>query len=129
MLGEDSYRDWSDVFSPGSHYVGDWNEGSKILFLGPGENGEMSGMVSRIRENRPYEYISIEHLGIVQGGKEDVSSQEAESWSGVHENYTFRALNGGTEVLVDLDTVDEFVDMFQEMWPKALQKLKKLAEK
>ena len=35
MLNEDSYRVWTEVFMPGSHYVGDWNKGSKILLLAP----------------------------------------------------------------------------------------------
>jgi len=28
-----------------------------------------------------------------------------------------------------MDTADEYREMFQSMWPKALQKLKELAEK
>jgi hypothetical protein len=129
MLGEDSYREWSAAFMPGSHYVGDWNEGSKILFLAPGESGETGGMVSRVKENRPYEFISIEHLGFVQGGKEDTSSPAIQGWSGALENYTFKEANGRTEVVVDLDSVDEEAEMFLDLWPKALQNLKKLAEK
>lgn len=124
MLDEDTYRQWTDVFMPGSHYVGDWSEGSKILFLAPDETGKMSGMVSKIKENRPYEYISIEHIGEVEDGKE----KEME-WTGALENYTFKEADGKTEVLVDVDTDDEFTEMFQDIWPKALQKLKELVEK
>jgi Activator of Hsp90 ATPase homolog 1-like protein len=129
MLGEDTYRAWTDVFMPGSHYVGSWSEGSKILFLAPGETGEMSGMVSRIIENRPYEYVSIEHLGEVHEGKEDTSSEEGKRWAGAFESYTYKEKDGRTDVLVDTDTVEEFEEIFQESWPKALQKLKELAEK
>ncbi len=129
MLGKDSYRAWTDVFARGSHYVGDWSKGSKILFLAPGEKGRMSGMVSRINENRPYEYVSIEHVGVVQDGKEDTSSQAAKEWAETHENYTFKQIDGTTEVSVDQDTTDEYKKMFQDTWPKALQKLKELAEK
>lgn len=128
MLNIDTYRLWTDVFGPGSYYVGNWSQGSKMLFLGPDEAGKM-GMVSRIKENRPYEYISIEHVGIVQDGKEDTSSKEAKEWAGALENYTFKETDGTTEVLVDMDTEDEYKEMFQEMWPKALQKLKELAER
>lgn len=128
MLGKDSYPEWTDVFMPGSHYVGDWDEGSKILFLAPGENGKMGGMVSRIKENRLYEHISIEHIGIVEDGKEDTFSESVKEWAGALENYTFKEKNGTTEVLVDLDTDEEHTEMFEDMWPKALQKLKKLAE-
>jgi len=127
MLDIDTYRLWTDVFAPGSNYVG--SKGSKMLFVASDENGQMSGMLSRIRENLPYQYISIEHIGIVQDGKEDTSSKEAKEWAGALENYTFKEIDGTTEVLVDIDTEDEYKEMFQEMWPKALQKLKELAEK
>lgn len=128
MLNDDTYRKWTEPFAPGCYYKGDWNQGSKILFLAPGEKGEM-GMVSRIKENRQYEYISIEHLGVVQDGKEDTSGDEVEKWAGALENYTFKEKNGATELLVDMDSNEDYEEMFQDMWPKALQKLKELAEK
>lgn len=129
MLGEDSYREWTEVFAPGSHYLGDWNKGSKILFLAPDDSGKVGGMVSRIKDNRPFNYISIEHLGIVEDGKEDTSSESVTSWAGALENYTFREKNGTTEVLVEMDIVEEYEEMFRDLWPKALKKLKRLAEK
>ncbi|MEX0610023.1 MAG: SRPBCC domain-containing protein [Balneolaceae bacterium] len=129
MLGADTYRQWTEVFMPGSDYVGDWKEGSKILFTAPGEGDKVGGMVSRIKENRPFEYISIEHLGIIQDGEEDTSSEEVESWAGALENYTFKEENGATEVLIDMDSNEEHKEMFLDIWPKALQKLKELAEK
>ncbi|MCZ3364994.1 MULTISPECIES: SRPBCC domain-containing protein [Methanobacterium] len=106
MLDEDTYRLWTDVFMPGSHYVGEWSEGSKILFLAPDESGKMSGMISRIKENRKYEYVSIEHRGEVEDGKE----KEME-WAGALENYTFHEKDDKTEVLVDMDANEEFKEM------------------
>ena len=126
MLDIDTYRLWAEVFAPGSNYVGDWSQGSKMLFRA---SDEMSGMVSRIKENKPYQYLSIEHIGIVQDGKEDTSSKAAKEWAGALENYTFKETDGTTEVLVDMDTDDEYKEMFQETWPKALLKLKELAER
>lgn len=129
MLDDNTYRIWTEAFSPGSYYKGDWNKGSKILFLGPGEKGE-SGMVSRIKENRKHEFISIEHLGMVQDGKEDTTSEETKAWAGALENYTFKEKNGATELLIDLtgNFADEFATMFEDMWPNALKKLKEIAE-
>ena len=81
MLDDKQYREWTKAFNPGdkpgafSYYRGDWSKGSKMLFLGPDpETGQEGGMVSRIAENKPYEYISIEHIGIVQNGIEDTTS-------------------------------------------------------
>jgi hypothetical protein len=130
MLDDRTYREWTRAFNPGSYYRGDWNEGSKILFLGPDpETGEEGGMVSRIAESKRYESVSIEHLGIVRDGKEDTTSEIARKWTPAFENYTFKERDGGTEVLVDVDVEDEYVESFQQMWHDALQKLKELAEK
>jgi len=128
MLDRDTYRLWTDVFAPGSDYVGDWSKGSKMLFGAEG-TAAVYGMVSRIKENRPHEYISIEHVGIVQNGKEETSSEVMKGWAGALENYTFKEMDDRTEVLVDVDTAEEDEEMFQTTWPKALQKLKQLAEK
>lgn len=128
MLEDKTYRIWTDAFTPGSHFVGDWNKGSKILFLGPGPNGEMGGMVSRIKESKLYEFISIEHLGIVQDGKEDITSDAVKDWAGALENYSFTEKDGVTKVSVEMDSNEEYSEMFKGMWPKALQKLKELSE-
>jgi hypothetical protein len=85
-------------------------------------------MVSRIRENRPFEFISIEHLGFVKDGKEDTSSDEVKKWAGATENYTLTQNGGTTEVVVEMDSPDDYNEMFQDMWPRALQKLKTLAQ-
>ena len=130
MLGKDTYREWTEIFMPGSHYEGDWSEGSKMLFLAPStESGKLEGMVSRIRENRPYEYISIEHLGVTSDGREAASDDPMAEWAGAHENYAFSEKNGATEVSVEMDTVEEYREMFLDAWPKALRKLKELSEK
>jgi uncharacterized protein YndB with AHSA1/START domain len=130
MLSAETYKDWTSVFNEGGSYVkGNWEKGSKMLFIGPDpETGEEGGMVSRIAENIPYEFISIEHIGIYNNGVEDTTSEEARKWAPAFENYTFKEENGVTEVQVDLDMMDEYVDMFKEMWPKSLERLKELAE-
>lgn len=131
MLEDATYREWTEAFHPGSYYKGDWSEGSKMLFLGPDEtSNKEGGMVSRIKENRKYEFLSIEHLGMVVDGVEDTTSEEAKKWTPSFENYTFTEKNGGTEVSVDMDIAsDEYKEMFEGMWPKALLKLKEIAER
>ena len=127
MLNDATYRQWTEVFNPsGSYYEGDWTTGSSIRFLGPEKDGNVSGMVSRIKESRPYDYISIQHLGEIIKGEEKL--WPAKEGSEALESYTFKESGAGTEVLIDLDTPVEYKDMFEEMWPQALEKLKTLAE-
>jgi hypothetical protein len=129
MLSDDTYRDWTSAFSPGSYYKGDWSEGSKILFLGPNPEGSgEGGMVSRIRENRRHEFISIEHLGIVRDGIEDTESPEAKKWAPAFENYLLTDSSGGTELSVEMDIEGEQRESFEKMWTDALSRLKEIAE-
>lgn len=127
MLEDNSYRDWTSEFSAGSYYKGSWEKGSKILFLGPGENGEM-GMVSRIEENIPAKFVSIKHFGLVENGVEVTSGPSVEGWAGAFENYTFQAKDGMTLLKVELDSNEEFKGYFESTWPKALDRLKSLCE-
>jgi uncharacterized protein YndB with AHSA1/START domain len=129
MLGDETYRDWTTAFSPGSHYKGDWSEGSKILFIGPdSEGGGEMGMVSRIRENRRYEFISIEHLGLVKDGVEDTESPAAKQWAPAFENYTFADRDGGTELTIEMDIQADLKENFEKLWTEALSRLKTIAE-
>ncbi len=129
MLSDATYRAWTMPFHPGSYFKGDWSEGSKILFIGPdAESGNEMGMVSRIAENRLHEFISIEHLGMYNNGVEDTESEEAKQWAPAFENYSFSDKDDGTQLQVDIDITEEYKETFEEMWPKALQILKELAE-
>lgn len=130
MLDDEPYREWTTVFNQGSYYEGSWEKGSKILFLGPDpRTGKIGGMVSRIADNRPYEFVSIEHLGLVENGVEDTESEEAKKWAPSYENYTFKEVDGGTEVLVDVDSEESMAEEFSKLWPAALEKLKTIAER
>ncbi len=131
MLGDATYREWTESFHAGSYYKGDWSEGSKMFFLGPDETGKKEGgMVSRVKENQKYEFISFEHLGIVVDGVEDTTSEDAKKWTPAFENYTFIEKEGGTEVDVDMEVPnDEFKEMFEGVWPTSLRKLKEIAER
>ena len=130
MLDDATYRQWTKPFNPTSFYEGSWEQGSEIKFLGTNDKGVVDGgMYRRIAENRRYEFISIESLGMISaGGVIDTTSDMVKGWIGSHENYSFADKDGGTEVSVDIDVADVMKNEFNTMWPKALQILKELAE-
>lgn len=132
MLGishKSTYEQWTCVFNPTSTYEGSWQKGSKILFIGVDENGEKGGMVSRIAENIPNRFVSIQHYGLLKADEEITNGPEVEQWANGFENYTFEENNGSTSLTVDLDVVDDFLDYMNERYPKALEKLKEVCEK
>jgi uncharacterized protein YndB with AHSA1/START domain len=125
LWNDSTYRQWTAPFSPDSHAITDWRQGSKVLFT----DGKGSGMVARIAENKPNEFMSIEHLGMVKNGVEDTTSDEVKSWAGAHEDYYLKTVDGKTQLEVVMDLNEEYAAMFKDIWPKALAKLKELAEK
>lgn len=129
IVNDAKYRIWASEFHPGSFFEGGWNEGDTIHFLGPDEEGNVTGMASEIAKSYYPEHISIRHKGIVSNGQEDTTSDEAKNWSDFYENYTLQKVDEqATIFIVDIETSEEWAHMFEEMWPKALQKLKGLCE-
>ena len=127
LWNDATYREWTSLFAAGSRAETDWKKGSKVSFL----DARNSGMVSTIVENKPNEFLSIKHLGIIKNGVEDLASDEARQWAGAYENYRLLSVNGKTELVVDMGGAEisgEFMDYFMNVWPKALDKLRQLAE-
>lgn len=128
MLEDETYRDWSGAFHEGSYFEGGWETGDSIRFLGPDDDGTVGGMIGVIERNEPLQMVSVRYLGQVEKGIDDLDSPQARSIAGTHENYSFTEERGVTTVLVELDSDDDWVEMLDEMWPIALERLKEIAE-
>lgn len=131
MLGisdQSTYEQWTALFNPTSTFDGNWEKGSKMLFVGVDSKGEKGGIVSRIAENIPNTFVSIHHYGLLKAGQEITEGPEVEKWANGFENYTFEEKDGTTTVIVDLDLTPDFVDYMNKTYPKALEKLKEICE-
>lgn len=125
MLAPASYEQWTAAFAEGSRYEGSWDEGATIRFVAPSGDG----MLARIAENRPHRFLSIEHLAMIRDGTVDRDSDEARAWTPAFENYTFEPILGGTRLVIDIDTPDDYAAFMQETWPQALDRLKIIVER
>ncbi|HEX6181458.1 MAG TPA: SRPBCC domain-containing protein [Chitinophagaceae bacterium] len=125
LWNDTTYPAWTAVFSEGSRAVTDWKKGSKVLFV----DGQGSGMVSTIAESKPAEFMSFKHLGMIKDGVEDTTSDEVKKWAGAVESYSLKPADGNTELTVQIDLSEEWKDYFVTTFPKALDKVKELAEK
>lgn len=128
MLHDKTYREWTSIFNATSHFKGSWNKNEKILFIGTDADGKEGGMMSRIKENIPFKFVSIEHLGMINGEEEITPDEAVDSWAGALENYSFHSLHTGTLLQVDTDCNENYKNYFMETWPKALHKLKSICE-
>jgi hypothetical protein len=132
MLGiqsKSTYEQWTALFNPTSTYEGTWEKGSKMSFIGVDEKGEKGGLVSRIVEHIPNQFVSIQHFGLVKDEEEITSGPDVEQWANGFENYTFEENNGTTNLTVDIDITDDFQEYMNDTYPKALAKLKEICEK
>jgi len=119
------YEQWTAVFSEGSTVKTDnWKEGTEVQFVDPNGNG----MLSIIAANRYCEYMSFEHIGMIMDGVKDTNSEKVKGWAGAKENYTLQQDGDITTLNVEMDTTEEYKDYFSNSWPKAMDKIKELAE-
>jgi hypothetical protein len=131
MLGlsnKSTYEQWTALFNPTSSYAGSWHKGTHIHFVGIDENGEKGGMVSEIAENIPGKFVSIKHIGLLVAGKEILQGPDVEKWASGFENYSFKESHGISEVVVEIDAMEDFESYMNESYPKALNKLKEICE-
>ncbi len=130
MLGlsdKKTYEAWTAFFEPTSTWEGTWDEGGKIIFTSnAGE--EKSGMVARILKNDPAKMVSINHYGMLEKGEEITDGPKMEGWGDALENYWFEQTADGTKVIVEVDMKEEYAKQMDEIWPKALAKLKEICE-
>lgn len=120
MLDDATYRDWTTAFCEGSRFEGEWRTGADMRFLGP----DGGGMRARIERADAPEYVSIQHLGELRQG----ASLDGPEWTDAYERYRFHELaDGGTRLAVELSNVPaEYAPMMNEMWPKALERLRQI---
>lgn len=129
LIGDQTYSEWTSVFNPTSKFEGSWKKGEKILFIGTDKEGNVGGMVSRIKDNVPNKFISIEHYGAIEKGVEITSGPKVDPWAGALENYTITEAGGKSVLSVDIDSNEEWTSYFNELFPKALDKLKSICER
>lgn len=126
MLQLPTYEEWVGESWPGSSYEGNWKQGETIKFVSP--SGE--GTQAILDEVKPHESIKATHNAVLLKDRTiDRDSEEAKSWVGTKEWYTFTEKSGKTEVRVQISTNPAWEKMFDEGWPKALNKLKEITER
>lgn len=121
----DNYQKWTSVFTEGSHYKTDaFAEGSKIHLLTPSGEG-MYSILDKIIENK---FLAFRHLGEMKNFEEQPVDEAVQGWTNAIESYEIFEKEGGVELVVKVDTMEEYVDHMNNSFPQALQKLKQLAE-
>jgi uncharacterized protein YndB with AHSA1/START domain len=119
----ENYKIWTNPFCTGSYYKTDsFTEGNKIHLLTPSGEG-MYSILDRIEENH---FLAFKHLGDIKNFEEMPITTE--SWSGAMETYTLNKTDNGTELTVNVDTIEKYIDFMNNTFPLALNELKRISE-
>ena len=118
-----TFRDWASIIDPETYKVGDLQEGNEIQFISTA-NGY--GVTSLAETVRPGEFLRLRHRADTQ----ETGSREREpQWTGSAETYTLAEEDGVTTLAVAIGVPPELEEYFEDAYPKALQRVKELAER
>ncbi len=123
-LWEDvSFRDWANSIDEGTYMKGAMKEGNKIQFISS-VNGY--GVTSLVKKLNPNEFLLLSHSADT---KESGLQEREKEWTGGTESYSLAEKNGVTTLIVKMDVPQEQEETFIIRFPRALERIKTLAEK
>lgn len=120
---DETFRDWASIIDPGTYMEGDLKEGNEIQFISSVNGYGVTSLVEKLDEG---EFLLLRHRADTQ----DVGKQEREKqWTGSKESYSLAEENGTTTLTVAFDVPPELEEYFKVNYPKALERVKILAER
>ena len=118
-----TFRDWSSMIDEGTYMKGKMIEGNEVQFISS-VNGY--GVTSLIEKLEPNVFVLFRHAADT---KESGEQEREKEWTGGKESYSLSGKNGVTTLIVKQDIPQEQEETFKIRLPKALERIKTLAEK
>lgn len=117
-----TFRDWAGIIDPGTHMIGNLTEGNKVQYI----SGNGYGVTSLVEKITPGEFLLLRHSADTQ---EEGKRERAKEWTGGTESYALTEKDGTTTLTTTFDVPPELEDYFKVHYPKALERVKVLAER
>jgi uncharacterized protein YndB with AHSA1/START domain len=117
-----TFRDWASMIDEGTYMKGVMKEGSEIQFISS-VNGY--GITSLVEKLIPNEFVSFRQM---TDTKEYGEQEREREWTGGKESYSLAEDNGVTTLTNETDVPPGLEETFETRLPKALDRVKKLAE-
>lgn len=118
-----TFRQWAGLIDAGTYMVGDLKEGSEIQFISA-ENGY--GVTSLVEKLVEGEFLLLKHSADTQ---EEGKREREKEWTGGKESYSLSEKDGITTLSTKFDVPAEMEEYFEVNYPKALERVKELAER
>lgn len=123
-LWEDvTFRDWANIIDEGTYMKGVMKEGTEIQFISSVNGYGVTSLIEKLNTN---EFVLFRH----SADTKEIGEQEREKeWTGGTESYSLAEKDGITTLTVKTDVPQEQEETFNIRLPKALERIKTLAEK
>lgn len=115
-------REWAGLIDPGTYMKGELKEGNQVEFISA-ENGY--GVTSLVEKLTPNEFVLLRHQADTQQAGTQIREKE---WTGGKESYSLVEKDDMTTLTAAFDVPPELEDYFAQNYPKALERVKELAE-
>jgi len=123
-LWEDkTFRNWGNIIDEGQYMVGEIKEGNEVQFI---SSSSGYGVTSLIEKLVPNEFVSFRQMADT---KDSGESKREKEWTGGEESYSLAEHDSVTTLTVDIDVPSGLEEMFKDRFPKALERIKFIAEK
>ncbi len=123
-LWEDkTFRDWANIIDEGMYLSGEMKEGAEVQFISSVNGYGVTSLVEKLALN---EFVSFRQMVDTKDSGEQEREKE---WAGGTESYSLAEKDGVTILTVDTDVPPGQVETFKVRFPKALERVKVLAEK
>lgn len=119
---EESFRSWAAFLDEGMYLKGEMKEGNEIQFLSSVNGLGVTSLIERL-ENESF--IQFRHSSDTQ---ENGAQEREKEWTGGRESYTLTEQEGETTLTIIADTPEELQEVFAETFPKAMNRIRELAE-
>ena len=124
ILWEDkAFRDWGNIIDEGQYMVGEMKEGNEVQFI---SSVSRYGVMSLIEKLVPDEFVSFRQIADT---KDSGKREREKEWTGGTESYSLVENNNITTLRVNIDVPPGQEETFKVRFPKALERVKFLAEK
>lgn len=85
----------------------------------------MCSILEKLVEN---EVLVFKHLGELTNFKEQPIDEKTQGWTNALESYELKPLGNETELIVRVETMEQYVDHMNKTFPLALRELKRITE-
>ena len=120
---DETFREWASIIDPNTYMVGELKEGNEVRFISSTSGYGVTSMVEKLIAG---EFLLLRHRADTQ---EEGKREREKEWTGSEERYALVEKDGSTALTVAFDVPPGLEEYFKANYPKALERVKVLAER